>query len=139
MNKQIVKSESFYKQMLQEIDEYAILLLDTEGNIIDWNKGAEKIKGYKAKEIIGKNFNTFYTEEDKAKKLPEKLIKEAKTSGKAINEGWRVKKDGTCFWGSILITAIHDEDKKVIGFSKITRDLSDKKKAEEIEKSLFAI
>jgi len=122
--------------MLEEIEDYAILLLDLKGNVMTWNKRAEKIKGYKAEEIIGKNFRLFYTQEDQARSLPEKLIEKAALKGKATDEGWRMRKDGTRFWGSILITAIHDEENAVVGFSKVTRDLTGKKKAEELEKSL---
>ncbi|HTB07212.1 MAG TPA: PAS domain S-box protein, partial [Bacteroidia bacterium] len=132
----MVQSNSIYKQMLEEIEDYAILLLDLKGNVMTWNKRAEKIKGYKAEEIIGKNFRLFYTQEDQARSLPEKLIEKAALKGKATDEGWRMRKDGTRFWGSILITAIHDEENAVVGFSKVTRDLTGKKKAEELEKSL---
>lgn len=131
-----MKNRDVYNLMLEEIEDYAILFLDTNGNIQTWNKGAEKIKGYKAEEIVGNNFDLFYTEEDKKKKLPEKLIEQATIKGKALDEGWRMKKDGTRFWGSILITAVHDGNGKLTGFTKITRDLTDKKNAEEAEKAL---
>ena len=125
-----------YYHMIEEIDDYAILLLDEKGNVMNWNKGAEKIKGYKAEEIIGKNFHLFYVNDDREKKLPEKLIAQATLNGKATDEGWRMRKDGTQFWGSILITAVHDDNNKVIGFSKVTRDLTEKKNAEDLAKSL---
>jgi PAS domain S-box-containing protein len=127
----MIKSDSIYNKMIEEIEDYAILLLDIKGNVMNWNKGAEKIKGYKQEEIIGKNFNLFYTEEDRERGLPEKLIKEAGKSGKAIDEGWRVRKDGLRFWGSILITAIHDENNKVVGFSKATCDLTEKRNTDK--------
>jgi PAS domain S-box-containing protein len=117
--------------MVEEMDDYAILLLDKDGNINDWNKGAEKLKGYRADEIIGKNFKLFYTQEDRENKLPEKLISRAIAKGKANDEGWRVRKDGSRFWGNVLITAIHDKNKELAGFIKITRDLTDKKIIEE--------
>jgi PAS domain S-box-containing protein len=125
------KSEERYHKMVEEVENYAIILLDVDGNIVDWNKGAEKIKGYKASEIIGQNFRIFYLPEDRNRMLPEKLIGEAMEKGKAEHEGWRVKKDGTRFWGLIVITALHDDAGNIIGFSKVTRDLSDRKKAEE--------
>lgn len=125
-----------YRKMVEEIEDYAILLLSAKGMVLNWNKGAEKIKGYKAKDIIGKNFDTFYTEEDRKNKLPEKLLKTAFLKGKASAEGWRLRKNKSRFWGSVLITAIHDESKKVIGFTKVTRDLSKHKEAEETEKKL---
>ncbi|HEX6915090.1 MAG TPA: PAS domain S-box protein [Chitinophagaceae bacterium] len=124
-------SEERYHRMVEEVKDYAIILLDKEGNIVDWNKGAENIKGYRSEEIIGQNFRIFYLPEDRQRKLPEQLIHEAETKGKAEYEGWRVKKDGTLFWGSIVITALHGEDGKVIGYSKVTRDLTERKASEE--------
>jgi len=94
-----MKDNGIYQNMVNEIEDYAILLLDKKGNIEYWNKGAEKIKGYNSDEIIGKNFSIFYTDEDREKKLPEKLIAEATAKGKAMYEGWRVRKDGTRFLG----------------------------------------
>jgi len=135
----MMEGNDTYRQMIEEIEDYAILRLDAKGIVMNWNKGAEKIKGYTSGEIIGKNFNLFYTEEDRANKLPERLIEQAANEGKAIDVGWRVKKDGTHFWGSILITAIHDESNKVIGFSKVTRDLTDKINAIESEEKFQKI
>ncbi len=130
------KSDEGCYQMIDEIEDYAILRLDLQGNIVTWNKGAEKIKGYTSKEIIGKNFNIFYSKEDRDNKLPEKLIEKATLLGQAKDEGWRMRKDGSRFWGNILISSIHDENNNVIGFSKITRDLTDKKSVDEIKKTL---
>jgi PAS domain S-box-containing protein len=124
-------SEERYHQMVAEVQDYAIILLSSEGIIENWNIGAEKIKGYAAKEVIGKRFELFYTEEDRKRGLPDKLLNEAKTTGKANHEGWRVRKNGTKFWGTIVITALHNKEGDVIGFSKVTRDLTDKKIAEE--------
>jgi PAS domain S-box-containing protein len=131
INEELKKSEERYHLMVDEVQDYAILYLNREGIIENWNKGAEKIKGYTAQEIIGKNFQVFYTEEDKKNKLPQKLLQEAATLGKATYEGWRVRKDGSLFWGNIVLTALHDEQKNVIGFSKVTRDLTDKKEADD--------
>lgn len=125
------KSEERYHKMINEVQDYAILLLDINGNIQNWNLGAEKIKGYKESEILGKNFRTFYLDKDRKNKFPEKLINEAKKNGRAMHEGWRLRKDGTKFWGYIVITALHDENGQVIGFSKVTRDLTERKKAED--------
>ncbi len=125
------KSEDRYFKMIEEIQDYAILLLDIKGNILNWNKGAAKIKGYSEKEIIGKNFRIFYQEKDRMAGLPEQLIKEAIEHDKAMHEGWRLRKNGDRFWGSIVITALHDEKKNIIGFSKVTRDLTEKKLAED--------
>ncbi len=116
----------------EEVRDYAILLLDADGNILNWNPGAEYIKGYKAEEIIGKSFKVFYTLQDREEKLPDHLLQTAINEGRATHEGWRVKKDGTTFWGSVVITALHDEDNTIIGFSKVTRDLTERKHAEEL-------
>lgn len=124
-------SEELYHKMVDEVEDYAILLLDKDGYILNWNKGAEKIKGYTEKEILGKNFRLFYLAEDQQTQLPEKLIDEASSNGKAMHEGWRLRKDGTRFWGYIVITALHDDDYNIIGFSKVTRDLTERKKAED--------
>lgn len=115
-----------FNKMVEEIEDYAILLLDRNGNVENWNKGAEKLKGYKASDIIGKNFSTFYTDEDKANNRPAYLIEQAAKNGTARDEGWRIKKDGSKFWGSIVITAIHNDNNEIIGFTKVTRDLSHK-------------
>jgi len=117
--------------MVEEIEDYAILLLDVNGHIENWNKGAEKIKGYKANEVIGKHFRLFYTENDKENKKPESLIEIATIKGKAYDEGWRVRKDKSRFWGSILITPIYSADREIIGFTKVTRDLTEKMLAAE--------
>ena len=124
-------TEGVYQKMIEDIADYAILLLDANGNITTWNKGAEKIKGYSADEIIGKHFSIFYTPEDRNAALPKALLQQAIAEGKAMTEGWRVKKGGGRFWGSILITPVYDEHGVLTGFGKITRDLTDKKSAEE--------
>ncbi|THU40248.1 PAS domain S-box protein [Niastella caeni] len=124
-------AEEKFGKMISEVEDYAIFLLDTNGTIQSWNKGAEKIKGYTADEIIGKNFRQFYTSEDIKNELPEKLLKAAEEYGKAANEGWRQRKDGSTFWASVVITALHDEKGSIIGFSKVTRDLTERKKYED--------
>src|ERR1700743_3810698 len=88
-----------YHKMIEEVEDYAILMLNAHGIIVNWNKGAEKIKGYTEEEIVGKHFRIFYTPEDQAAGLPERLVELAKTQGKAIHEGWRLRKNGTAFWG----------------------------------------
>jgi PAS domain S-box-containing protein len=114
-----------FNKMVEEIDDYAILLLDKNGKLENWNKGAEKIKGYTTKEIIGKHFSIFYSEYDKNTLRPQRLLSQAEKIGVARDEGWRIRKDGSRFWGSIVITAIHDDHGEVIGFTKVTRDLTD--------------
>lgn len=124
-------SFEFHNQMVEEIEDYAILMLDHKGTIINWNKGAQNIKGYTAGEIIGCNFEIFYSEKDRELSLPKKLLTEAEDNGKTKSEGWRLRKDGTCFWAHVVITAVHDKNGSVIGFTKVTRDLTEKKIAEE--------
>jgi len=117
--------ENLYKKMIDEVQDYAIILLDVDGTILTWNKGVEKIKGYKADEIIGQNFSIFYMPLDREENLPGKLLELARKEGRAKHIGRRVRRDGTTFWGSILITAIHDDDNNVVGFTKLTRELRD--------------
>jgi len=119
------KLKQLHEKMIAEIQDYAIILLDIDGTILTWNKGAEAIKGYKAQEILGQNFRIFYLPRDREEKLPEKLIELATREGRARHIGRRVRKDGTTFWGSILITAIHDEEGEVIGFTKLTKELGE--------------
>jgi len=129
------KSEERYHQMIDEVQDYAILLLDRNGFVLNWNKGAQKIKGYTEAEIVGQSFKIFYLTEDVIKKLPERLIEEAALNGRAEHEGWRMRKDGTTFWGSVVITALHDRNNNTIGFSKVTRDLTERKIAEDLLRS----
>ena len=100
--------EKLHEQMIAEIQDYAIILLDLDGTILTWNKGAEKNKGYKEEEILGQNFRLFYLPQDRQAGLPEQLLEQAKKEGRARHIGRRVKKGGAIFWGSILITALHD-------------------------------
>lgn len=119
------KLHQLHQQMIREIQDYAIILLDVDGTILTWNKGAQSIKGYKEEEIVGQNFRIFYLPRDREEKLPEKLIDLAIREGRARHIGRRVRKDGTLFWGSILITALHDEEGAVIGFTKLTKELGE--------------
>ncbi|RYG54815.1 MAG: PAS domain S-box protein [Chitinophagaceae bacterium] len=109
--------------MIEEIMDYAIILLDTDGTILTWNKGAEQIKGYKELEILGQNFSIFYMPQDRQLGLPQQLLDQARREGRAKHIGRRVRRDGSTFFGSIVITAIHDESGNVIGFTKLTREL----------------
>jgi PAS domain S-box-containing protein len=120
-----------YEIVLNSIKEYGIFMLDAEGYIQSWNVGAERIKGYSADEIIGKHFSIFYTQEDIADEKPQRELVIAKETGRYEEEGWRVKKDGSLFWGNIVITPIFDDKNILIGFSKVTRDLTDRRKADE--------
>jgi len=115
--------ELLHKQMIAEIQDYAIILLNKDGTILSWNKGAEKIKGYKEEEIIGQNFRIFYIPSDREAKLPEMLLEQATREGRARHIGRRVRKDGSVFWGSILITALHNAEGEVVGFTKLTKEV----------------
>lgn len=114
-----------HEKMISEIQDYAIILMDLDGTILTWNIGAEKIKGYRQDEIIGQNFRIFYMPQDRQEGLPEQLIAQAIKEGRARHIGRRVKKGGMIFWGSILITALHDDDGNVIGFTKLTSEVSE--------------
>jgi len=130
-NEELERSQELYQRMVAEVKDYAIILLDENGIIKNWNAGAEAIKGYRPAEIIGKSFETFYTPEDRKAGLPKALLAQASIEGKAIHEGWRVRKDGSRFWGYIVITALHNNAGEIIGFSKVTRDLTEKKHADD--------
>lgn len=134
MQDNLSQSQHLLSKMLGDIEDYAILFLDKDGNVGSWNKGAEKIKGYSSEEIIGMNFRSFYNSESRRNGTPELLIEEAKLKGKVQHRGWRVRKDGTEFWAHVTITAIYDEDNELIGFSKFTRDLTEKMNAEKAMK-----
>jgi PAS domain S-box-containing protein len=131
LNDILKQSEERYHLMVEEVQDYAILYLSKEGIVENWNKGAEKIKGYKAHEIIGQSFENFYTTVDKKSNLPKHLLEQAAKYGRFDQEGWRVRKDGTHFWASVVITAVHNDDGDIIGFSKVTHDLTAKKAADD--------
>lgn len=125
------KELNTYKLLIDSIEDYAIFLLDPDGFIKTWNKGAQKTKGYTADEIIGKHFSIFYVEHDINAKKPERELELAKRYGRVEDEDWRVKKDGSHFWANVVITALYDENKKLIGFAKITRNITDRKRHED--------
>ncbi|MGO7015778.1 PAS domain S-box protein [Rhizobium leguminosarum] len=122
----IRQSEEQFRRLVQGVSDYAIYMLDPVGNVSSWNFGAERIKGYRPQEIIGQHFSTFYTPEDREAGLPETALGIARAEGRFEREGWRVRKDGTRFWASIVIDAIRDEEGDVLGFAKITRDITEK-------------
>ncbi len=125
------ESEERTRLVIESVHDYAIILVDLHGNIASWNIGAEKINGYSAEEIIGKNLRIFYSEADKQIHKPESILKIAKTKGKAVDEGWRIRKDGSKFWALVVMTLLKNKKGKPYGIVKITRDISDRKKAEE--------
>jgi PAS domain S-box-containing protein len=116
--------------IVQSVVDYAIFMLDPEGRVSSWNIGAERIKGYSANEIIGQHFSAFYTEEDRKAAVPKRALETARETGRYEAEGWRVRKDGTRFWASVIIDAIREPDGKLIGFAKVTRDMTEKREAQ---------
>lgn len=122
----IRQSEEQFRRLVQGVSDYAIYMLDPNGNVSSWNFGAERIKGYRPQEIIGRHFSTFYTPEDRAAGLPETALSLARAEGRFEREGWRVRKDGSRFWASVVIDVIRDDDGDVLGFAKITRDITEK-------------
>lgn len=131
-------SEEQFRKLVEGVDEYAIYLLDQNGNVQTWNSGAEKIKLYKGAEIIGKNFACFYTAEDVAAGIPERNLKEAARLGHVRDQGLRVRKDGTTFYADVVLTALKDDDGNLRGFSKVTRDMTDQVRSRETEAAKIA-
>ena len=128
---QLHKSELQFQQLVAGVVDYAIYMLDPKGYIVSWNPGAERIKGYSAQEIIGRNFSQFYTEEDRANGMPQRALATAEREGKYEAEAWRVRKDGTRFWANVLIDAIRGPDGSLIGFAKVTRDMTERRAMQE--------
>lgn len=120
-----------YRLLVESVQDYAIFLLDPNGNVQTWNKGAQKIKGYKPEEIIGRHFSEFYLLRDKVAKKPERELDLATRLGRIEDEDWRVRKDGSKFWANVIITALYDETDKLVGFAKVTRDLTERKQHED--------
>ena len=127
--KQQISDEAF-RRLVESIVDYAIYMLDPNGRVTSWNPGAERIKGYGPHEIVGEHFSRFYTDEDREAATPKKVLDIARREGRFEGEGWRVRKDGTRFWASVVIDAIHDENGKLVGFAKITRDMTEKREAQ---------
>lgn len=125
------QGEEKFRLLVENVKDYAIFMLDPEGIITTWNQGAQRIKQYEAAEIIGQHFSRFYTAEDIARHHPEAELKLATLQGKYEEEGWRLKKDGTRFWANVVITALRDPKGSLIGFAKVTRDLTERKRSED--------
>ncbi|HVM22980.1 MAG TPA: PAS domain S-box protein [Sphingomicrobium sp.] len=124
------KIENPFQLLLEAIVDYAIYMLDPKGHVTSWNPGAERIKGFKPDEIIGEHFSTFYTEEDRKAGVPKKVLETARREGKFEGEGWRVRKDGTRFWANVVVDRIQNDKGELVGFAKITRDMTDKREAQ---------
>lgn len=123
-------SDDRYRLLVEAITDYAIYMLDREGRVTSWNPGARRFKGYEADEIIGRHFSTFYTDAEKARNVPALALAEAERTGRFEREGWRVRKDGTHFWAHVVIDAIRSPEGALVGFAKITRDLTERRAAE---------
>ena len=120
-----------FRLLVESVRDYGIFMLDPEGNIVTWNAGAERIKGYAAEDIIGRHFSAFYPPEDIATRKPWRELQVAALAGRLEDEGWRLRKDGSRFWANVIITALRGEDGQLLGFGKVTRDLTDRKRVEE--------
>ncbi len=131
----LLESERRYRRLIEAVVDYAIFQLDPQGIVTSWNPGAQRIKGYRADEIIGRHFSVFYTEEDRAAGMPEQVLRTAADRGKYEAEAWRVRKNGNKFFASVLVDPIHDETGELIGFAKVTRDITERLEAREALKS----
>jgi len=125
------QTSELYRLLVEGVRDYAIFVLDPDGHIISWNPGAARLKGYRTEEILGKHFSTFYPEEDKKRGKPAWELEVATAEGRVEDEGWRIRKDGSRFWANVVITALRDEHDTLVGFAKITRDLTERMEAQE--------
>ncbi|HEY0142136.1 MAG TPA: PAS domain S-box protein [Thermoanaerobaculia bacterium] len=132
---QLRQSEEMFRLLVASVKEYAIFLLDPGGHVMTWNAGAQNIKGYRPDEIIGRHFSDFYPEEDKDK--PARELEIVRRDGSVEDEGWRVRKDGSRFWANVVITAVRDASGELRGFAKVTRDLTERKRVEEMQQALL--
>ncbi|HEV8110981.1 MAG TPA: PAS domain S-box protein, partial [Burkholderiales bacterium] len=122
-------SEERFRLLVESVKDYAIFMLDPDGRVLSWNAGAELIKGYRAEEIIGEHFSKFYPPE--AGDFPAQELRAAVAAGRFQDEGWRVRKDGSRFWANVVITPLYGADKTLVGFAKVTRDLTERRDYEE--------
>jgi PAS domain S-box-containing protein len=136
-SEQQLRESEMFRLLVANVQDYAIFMLDPEGNIASWNTGAHRIKGYTAEEAIGRHFSIFYPEEDVRSCKPARELEIAREYGTYEEEGWRVRKDGSTFWANVVITAVHDERGKLRGFAKVTRDITERKRAEETQRALM--
>ena len=127
------RSEERFRLLVEGVAEYAIFMLDPNGQVATWNSGAERIKGYTASEIIGQHFSIFYPDEAKESGWPEHELQVAAEKGSFVDTGWRLRKDGTTFWANVTITALRDDTGQLLGYAKLTRDLTEAKRVEAIE------
>jgi PAS domain S-box-containing protein len=131
-------AEDVFRLIVESVVDYAIFMLDVHGKILTWNAGAERIKGYQAEEIIGESFQRFYGDDDIRAGVPQKVLEAAGRDGHYQVEGWRIRKDGSCFWANVVITALRDEHGTLKGFAKVVRDLTERKRAEQTLQDAYA-
>ena len=127
------QSEERFRLLVESVQDYAIFMLDSNGHIVSWNTGAERINGYQQHEIIGKHFSVFYTSEDLVSELPRRELEEAAAKGRVENEGWRVRKDRSQFWANMVITPIYSKDNELRGYAKVTRDMTERRQVELLQ------
>jgi rsbT co-antagonist protein RsbR len=127
----LLNSELNFRYLVQSMKDYAIYMLDPEGRVASWNEGAQRLKGYCPEEIIGQHISVFFPKEDVERGRPERELQTAVESGRFEDENWRLRKDGSRFWANVIINSLRDEDGKLIGFAKVTRDMTERKRAEE--------
>jgi len=132
MEEDLLHTEKRFQLLVENIQDHAIFLMDPSGHVITWNPGAERLKGYRPEEIIGRSFSCFHTPEDIEREIPEESLRLAAAQDRFEREGWRVRKDGSRFWANVVIASIRDKNENLIGFAKITRDFTERKKAEEV-------
>ncbi len=125
--------------LLDSVVDYAVFVIDPDGRIISWNPGAERIKGWRRDEIIGQHFSVFYTPEDVADGKPWRALEQVEEDGRLIDQGWRVRKDGSTFWADVVITALRDAEGTLVGFAKVTRDLTDRKNSSDADRALAVL
>jgi PAS domain S-box-containing protein len=133
----LLDSERRFRLLVEGVVDYSLFMIDPQGNVQNWNPGAERTKGYRAEDIVGRNFSVFYTEEDRAAGLPAKALRTAAETGKYEAEGWRVRKGGMRFWASVVIDRILDEQGNILGFAKITRDITERRQLERAKEQLY--
>ena len=131
------ESAEIFQLLVSSVRGYAIFMLDPHGNVATWNTGAQSIKGYKPEEIIGRHFSAFYGEEDIRAGKPERELAIAREVGSVEDEGWRIRRDGSRFWANVVITAVYDSKGELRGFAKVTRDITERKRAEETQRALL--
>src|SRR6185295_7390890 len=130
--------EILFRLLVEGVQDYAIMMLSPEGTVASWNIGAQRITGFRMEEILGRHISTFYLPEEAAAGKPERLLRAAETGGRVEDEGWRIRKDGSRFWSHEIITAVRDPGGRLLGFAKITRDMTESRRAEEEKARLSA-